>query len=133
MAKNEANGVRVQKWVKVYSPESNVVYDGVLLDDGGLERLAGWLHEHWCYAKITDSSDKTLKKAGKQAAKRGYCDDCRDFAANLLSECPYLDMSRPDQLVLGEEGMEWRARSAKIPDHKVCAPINQRRRALMGI
>jgi hypothetical protein len=42
-------------------------------------------------------------------------------------------MSRPDQAVIGEEGMEWRPRAASIPNEKVPVPINRRRRALMGI
>jgi hypothetical protein len=54
---------RLRKWVKVYSPKSNVVYEGVLLDDAELERLASWLHEHNCASWIVDE-DKALKSIG---------------------------------------------------------------------
>jgi hypothetical protein len=132
MANNEANAARVRKWVKVWDGRRNVVCECILLDDGELERLATWFHEHECYDKITECSDKGLRKAKRQAARRGYCDDCRDYAASLLSTCPYLHMSRPDQQVFSDEGMEWRPRSAESPKNKAPVAINERRRRLMG-
>jgi hypothetical protein len=74
-----------------------------------------------------------LKRAEKQAARLEYCVECAELAASLLSECPYIDMSRPDQLVFSGEGMEWRPRSVEIPDNKVPVTIDERRRALMGV
>jgi hypothetical protein len=129
MANDEpASGqARLRRWVKVYDPESNLVSEGVLLDDGELERQSSWLHDRLCISML-EPSDDAEEKAEQQAARQGYCDQCRDFAANLLAECPYLDMSRPDQMVFTDEGMNWQRRPAEIPDHKVPVAIDERRR-----
>jgi hypothetical protein len=129
MPENEPNAARVQKWVKVYDPDSHVVYEGVPLDDADLERLASWFHEHACIAML-GPDEGTERKVKKQAARRGYCDECREFAAYLLATCPYLDMSRPDQQVFTDEGMSSQPRSAAIPDNKAPVAINERRRVL---
>jgi hypothetical protein len=116
---------------EVWDPERNVVTEGILLDDGEHARLALWLHEHVCLSTL-EASDESEERARKQSARRGYCDECRDFAADLLSGCPYIDKSRPDQMLLTDEGMSWQRRAAEVPDNKVPVAINERRRTLMG-
>jgi hypothetical protein len=98
--------------VKVWDPERNVVTEGILPDDGEHAHLASWLHEHVCLSTL-EASDELEERARIQVARRGYCDECRDFAADLLSGCPNIDMSRSDQMLLTDEGMSWQPRSRR--------------------
>jgi hypothetical protein len=84
------------KIVYVYDPAEPGVVQGTLLDSTQLERLAAWLCSKNC--KSLNRAQDELEN--EKQHNGGYCDECRDEAGFLLSECPYIDMARPDKQIV---------------------------------
>src|ERR1700743_2886686 len=68
--------------------------EGVLVDPDQLKRLASWLCD-WSFCNHRDdpehlTTDIVLK--GQRLRNGGFCDSCRDDAAQLMTQCPYIDM-----------------------------------------
>jgi hypothetical protein len=76
------------KWASVFNDDGTVT-KGVLLNDAELHALAKWL----CGERIRcraegEEREKQRKDHG------GYCDSCRDDAAWMITQCPYIDITR---------------------------------------
>lgn len=84
------------KLVHIYDPGNPGVIQGTLLDPTHLKRLAVWLCNRTCR---TTSAEEAREQ---RARNGGHCDDCRDEAGFLLSECPYIDMTLPDKLMVDD-------------------------------
>ena len=85
------------KLVHIYDPGNPGVIEGTLLDPTHLKRLAVWLCNRTCRTTLSSAEPRE-----QQALNGGYCDNCRDEAGFLLSECPYIDMTMPDKLMIDD-------------------------------
>lgn len=91
---------RIVKSGMVYDPGMPGIVDGVVIDADDLARLANWMCT-WDTFNHHANEPVRLREELNEAG--GFCDRCRDKAALLLSECPYIDMNRSTEVKIENE------------------------------
>lgn len=89
---------RVVKSGLVCDSDGSLV-EGIVIDPDELARLAHWMCQ-WDMFHHHQHEPVALRKGLNDA--RGFCDKCREDAARMLAECPYLEMDRSAEVTIQE-------------------------------
>lgn len=84
------------KWVTIFNPETVGVVEGVVLNPEHSNKLATWICNWDLFNGRRHSSAEEVEKDKRIYGDGNFCRDCRDRAALLMGECPYTDMTIPE-------------------------------------